>query len=72
MCPAVPGNVAVLAAMAGGMDRLPVTMNTAARALDLAKKHGDGIRGTDYTPSALYHQEMFKFGLSDVPVYGVR
>lgn len=70
MCPGVPGNKAVLAAMAGGMDRLPVTMNTASRALDLAKKHGHGTMGT-HIPPALHHQVMLKFGLSDLPVYAM-
>lgn len=53
MCPGVPGNISMLGAMAGGMDRLPVAMNTAAHALDLSKKkkeknkkHGHGIMRT--------------------------
>lgn len=71
MCPGVPGNEAVLAAMAGGMDRLPVVMKTAACALDLAKKHGDGTRGTHYIPPDLNHHLMFQFCLNDLPVYGV-
>lgn len=60
----------MLAVMAGGMDRLTVTMNTASHAPDLAKKHGHRTMGTYISP-ALYHQVMLKFGPSDLPVCGV-